>query len=110
MEDNNKITRMFDLYNKLQNGEIIYKPYEAVRYGVSERSIQRDIENIRSYFDREMTEESGIENRVIYDRKKQGYRLERIYDMKLTNSEILAVCKILLDSRAFTKKRMDTIL
>ena len=30
--------------------------------------------------------------------------------MKLTNSEVLAVCKILLDSRAFTKKEMEEIL
>lgn len=30
--------------------------------------------------------------------------------MGLSNSEILAVCKILLDSRAFTKKEMESIL
>lgn len=30
--------------------------------------------------------------------------------MKLSNSEILAICKILLDSRAFTKEEMTSIL
>ena len=29
--------------------------------------------------------------------------------MKLTNSEVLAVCKILLDSRAFTKMKHDML-
>lgn len=110
MEQNDKITRMFDLYNKLQNGEIIHKPYEAIRYGVSERSIQRDIEDIRAYFEREEVDGNGITNRIVYDRREQGYRLERIQNMKLTDSESLAVCKILLDSRAFTKKKMDVIL
>lgn len=30
--------------------------------------------------------------------------------MKLTNSEVLALCKILLDSRAFTKTKMTKML
>ena len=54
--------------------------------------------------------EDGIINSVIYDRQVKGYRLEQIYKLKLTNPEILAICKILLDSRAFTKKKMDGIL
>lgn len=49
-------------------------------------------------------------NSIIYDRVKKGYRLERIDKMKLKNSEILALCKILLDSRAFTKEEMIDML
>lgn len=55
-------------------------------------------------------ERTGCINSVVYDRVKKGYRLEQIYKMKLTNSEVLAVCKILLDSRAFTKKEMTDML
>ena len=47
---------------------------------------------------------------MIYDRLQKGYRLEQVYRTKLTNSEILAICKILLDSRAFTKKEMTEML
>jgi len=36
--------------------------------------------------------------------------LKQLYKLKLTNSEVLAICKILLDSRAFTKKEMSDIL
>ena len=36
--------------------------------------------------------------------------LEQIYKMKFSNSEVLALCKILLDSRAFTKKEMTGML
>lgn len=43
---------------------------------------------------------------MVYDRSVGGYRLEQIYKMKLSNSEVLALCKILLDSRAFTKEMM----
>lgn len=104
-----KIARTLDLYTKLMNGSLIRKTEEADRYGVNERSIQRDIDDIRSYLSDETLESGGI-NTVVYDREKKGYRLEQIYKIRLTNSEILAVCKILLDSRAFTKKEMKSML
>lgn len=97
-----KITRVLQLYSKLTEGYVINKAEEALKYGVNERSIQRDIEDIRGFLDVD-TERTGIVNTVIYDRFEKGYRLETIYKMRLKNSEVLALCKILLDSRAFTK-------
>ena len=103
------IDRVLGIYSKLMNGSIINKSEKAQNYGVNERSIQRDIEDIRNYLDKSSTD-TGIINTVIYDRLNKGYRLEQIYEMKLSNSEILAICKILLDSRAFTKKEMIGII
>lgn len=108
-ERNGKIDRVLELYTKLLNGEVINKVIEAQNYGVNERSIQRDIEDIRNFMDLQLPQ-TGLENTVVYDRVKKGYRLEQCQIMKLSNSEILAVCKILLDSRAFTKKEMNSIL
>ena len=104
-----KTERVLSIYTKLTNGRIVNKAHEAKEYGVDERSIQRDIDSIRNFLDRNV-EESGIVNSVIYDRSQKGYRMEQIYRTKLTNSEILAICKILLDSRAFTKKEMEEML
>lgn len=104
-----KINRVLNIYSKLMNGYIVNKAEEAVNYDVNERSIQRDIEDIRQYMDQESSE-TGVLNTVVYDRFLKGYRLEQIFDMKLSNSEILAICKILLDSRAFTKKEMTSML
>lgn len=104
-----KIARTLDLYTRLMNGHLIRKTEEAEKYGVNERSIQRDIDDIRNYLSDE-TLDHGSVNTVVYDRSRKGYRLEQIYKMRLTNSEILAVCKILLDSRAFTKKEMKSVL
>lgn len=106
---NDKIIRVLDIYNKLISGEIVNKSEEARYYNVNERSIQRDIDDIRSYMDAEV-DRTGIVNSVVYDRNEKGYRLEQVYKMKLTNSEILAICKILLDSRAFIKKEMEEML
>jgi len=104
-----KASRILQLYAKLMDGYLINKSEEAMRYGVDERSIQRDIDDIRCFLDND-SERVGVINSVIYDRKQNGYRLEKLYDAKLSNSEILAICKILLDSRAFTKKDMSEML
>ena len=104
-----KVGRILTIYSKLMNGAIVNKTEEAVNFGVNERSIQRDIDDIRNFLEQEAVEQ-GIINEVIYDRERRGYRLEQIYKMKLSNDEILAICKILLDSRALMKDEMTSVL
>lgn len=106
---NYKIERVLRIYTKLMNGDIVNKAEEAHNYSVNERSIQRDIDDIRNFLELD-SENTGYINSVIYDRIDKGYSLEQIYKLKLTNSEVLALCKILLDSRAFTKKEMTELL
>lgn len=112
LSDNNsadKIERVLGIYTRLINGAVINKATEAANFGVNERSIQRDIDDIRNFLDQSVSD-SGIVNSVIYDRIEKGYRLEQIYQLKFSNAEILAICKILLDSRAFTKIEMNIML
>ena len=104
-----KIERVLQLYAKLADGYVIHKEEEAQRFGVNKRSIQRDIDDIRNFLDAD-AERTGIVNSVIYDRQEKGYRLEQLYSLRLKNSEVLALCKILLDSRAFTKEEMAEML
>lgn len=106
---NDKIERVLGIYTKLMSGCLVNKAEEAQKYGVNERSIQRDIDDIRNFLELD-SENTGFINSVVYDRIDRGYHLEQIYKMKLTNSEVLALCKILLDSRAFTKKEMTDML
>ena len=94
---NDKVSRVLSLYQRLMEGEVVDKEVEAARYGVSARSIQRDISAINDFFEQE-TEKSGVINSIEYDKKKGGHYLSQIYKTRLTNSEILAICKILLDS------------
>ncbi len=108
-EKNGKIERTLGIYTRLMNGYVVRKAEEAVRYNVNERSIQRDIDDIRAFLKNDFGDQ-GVINTVIYDRSVQGYRLEQLYKLRLTNAEILAVCKILLDSRAFTKIEMQAVI
>ena len=101
-----KVERIINLYNRLAEGDVINKADEAVRFEVNERSIQRDLEDIRAYFSN--NPESNRE--LIYDRKQKGYVLVQNHKKSLTNSEILTVCKILLESRSLTKEEMYPII
>lgn len=109
IENTDKVERVLGIYTKLMNGSLVNKATEAINYNVNERTIQRDIDDIRNYLEQRGVED-GIVNSVIYDRANKGFRLEQIYKLKFTNPEILAICKILLDSRAFTKKEMEGML
>lgn len=109
MAETGKNDRMLDIYTRLLNGETVNKSEAAVRYGVNEKTIQRDVDDIRDFFSQKLVE-NGYGRAVIYDRRAKGYCLESKTLTKLTNSEILAVCKILLDSRAFTKEEMVGLL
>ena len=104
-----KISRVLGIYTKLMNGAIISKAEEANTYGVNERSIQRDIDDIRNYLDLQGAQD-GTVNTVVYDRIQKGYKLEQIYQLKFSNPEILAICKILLESRSLCKDEMQDIL
>lgn len=104
-----QISRVLQIYAKLSDGYVVNKAEEAAKYGVNERSIQRDIDHIRNFLD-EDSERTGIVNSIVYDRVAKGYKLETLFKIRLQNSEVLALCKILLDSRAFTKKEMVEML
>src|SRR5699024_10960781 len=65
---------------------------------------------IRAFLDERAIVDAGDTRQVVYDRQKKGFLLSGYQSPLMTNSEILAVSKILLESRAFTKKEMSTVL
>lgn len=100
-----KAERLLMIYSRLVNGDTLSKQELAQQFHVTERSIQRDMESLRCFF-----AEQGLGQDVIYDKKAHGYRLERQDVPLLSNSETLAVCKILLESRSLRRDEMFPIL
>ena len=100
-----KSTRLLMIYSRLANGETLKKSQLAQEFHVTERSIQRDIENLRSFVAEQMLMQD-----IIYDGEARGYRLTNSVPQNLTNSEILAVCKILLASHSMRRDEMMPIL
>lgn len=105
-----KNSRTLDIYTRLCKGKIINKSEEARKFGVDERSIQRDIDDIRSFLDDCAVTDSTDTRKIMYDRTKKGFIMIGNESALMDNSEILAVSKILLESRAFTKKEITAIL
>ena len=103
--DAEKGMRLLHLYRELAGGQGIQKQEAAIRFGVNERSIQRDIEDIRNFLS-----EQSPPMEVNYVPSKKRYYLKSNEQAFLTCGEALAACKILLESRSMEKTEMDAIL
>ena len=100
-----KAERLMAIYLRLDAGEVLEKKSLAQEFGVNERSIQRDMDALRCFF-----EEHGISKELVYERSRGGYLLKDTSKEFLTKSEILAVCKILMDSRCLCREEMLPIV
>ena len=106
MEFDRKTERILDIYFRLSKGMVLNKKELAESYGVNPRSIQRDLDDIRCYF----ANNGEYGTKLVYDREAKGFRLIRTDINTLSNSQMLTVCKILIESRALVKEEMEPII
>ena len=104
----NKGFRLLQLYERLSRGEVIHKAELAQKFAVTDKTIQRDVEELRSYLAETRTDAG--EASIVYERSRGGYLLTHAASEWLTNEDVLAVCKILLESRAFCREELDALL
>lgn len=104
----NKSFRLLNMYERLNKGEDINKSELANEFGVSEKTVQRDIDELRFYLADAHYDE--FETAIKYSRARNAYYLVRFEREWLTNAEALTVCKILLESRALNKEEMISLL
>ena len=100
-----KSMRLLTIYTRLFDGQTLKKSELAQEFGITQRSVQRDMESLRVFLAEEM-----LGREIIYDTKARGYRLVSAAANALSKSEILAVCKILLESRSMRQDEMMPIL
>lgn len=105
-----KNARTLSIYNRLCEGRLINKAAEANRFGVDERSIQRDIDDIRAFLQDQSVERTADSREIVYDRSQKGFRMIGIEGSAMTEREIFAVSKVMIESRAFSKKDMEVLL
>lgn len=103
--ERNRAQGVIFLFDILLKGGIVNKQDVAEKLGVSTKSISRYISDLNSYFTNE-----GIQRRVKYSRQKRGYVLETTEENIFTKKEILAISKVLLESRGFNKKEINIII
>lgn len=73
-----KVSRVLGLYSQLLDSQTIKKAAAVQQYGVNERSIQRDIEDIRAFCHDGMTVGNGTPCDIVYDYVDKGYRMEYV--------------------------------
>lgn len=100
-----KLDRVLHIYFRLVHGEVLSKKDLAQQFCVTERSVQRDMSALRCFL-----AEENLGQDIIYDKRAKGYRIQDTAPQALSNSEILAVCKILLESRSMRRDEMLPIL
>lgn len=102
----NKGLRLLRIHERLKSGQVLNKEQLAVEFDVTPKSIQRDIEDIRAYIE----ENEPFAAEIKYDRSKNGYILESGTRHRLSNQEVFALSKILLESRAFNTEEMQSMI
>ena len=84
---NSRLDRILYIQQILVQGGVLNKQQTADHFGVSEKTIQRDLDTLRSYF-----ADSEPRREILYNSAKGGYLLDDTLSRFLTSSEILAVC------------------
>lgn len=103
----NKSQRMLTILNILTSGKKVSKIELANRFNVDERSIQRDISDLNRYL---AESEDVIQREITYNAQQKVYEINGGAEDPLTDGELFALVKILLESRALVKEEMDGII
>lgn len=108
-ESEDKAGRILSIFNRLTQGKVISKQKESLEYRVAERTIQRDIADIQCYL-QNLTSANGEAQEIVFDKSLGGYVLQTKNRKQLEGKEILAVAKVLLESRSLVKGEIFPII
>ncbi len=106
MSLNNKKGRMLEIFYRLLRGERISVKDIAGDYGVSSKSISRDIAEIKAFLSEARDLVGNAE--LKYSQSSKHHYLE--FDDFLLNKELLAVIKMMIGARGFSKEELTGII
>ncbi|EON72189.1 helix-turn-helix transcriptional regulator [Lysinibacillus sphaericus] len=101
----NKGYRVISMFDRLMDGQGINKKQEAFTHNVGEKTIQRDLDQIRAYI-----EQAKLDCHLEYVRTEKLYKLTNTGKKILSKEQVLAIVKILIESRALLKSEMSDII
>lgn len=95
--------RILYIFEKLNKGKVVSKAKLLQIFDVDEKTIRRDIDKIRRYY----LQYYGLDASIVYNRAKGGYIAKT--RLCLSNSEIFALIKMLLENRTFNKQETQNL-
>lgn len=108
-DSEDKAERVLSIYTRLKQRKVINKEKESLEYHVASRTIQRDIADIQCFLNNQNAETGEVQE-VVYDKAAGGYILQTKQKKQLEGKEILAVLKVLLESRSLMKCELFPII
>lgn len=108
-EAEDKAERILSIYTRLKQGKVVNKEKESLEYHVAARTIQRDISDIQCFLQNQ-NNSTGEVQEIVFDKKAGGYVLQTKQKNQLEAKEILAVAKVLLESRSLMKSELFPII
>ncbi len=100
-----KVSRVVIFFVKLMKGEKIYKADFAKTHNISERSVDRDIEDLRN-----ILSELHSDSEIVYDKSENVYYMTRIHDYETNSTEVITILKILLGTRSLRIDEMQRVV
>lgn len=104
---NDKTFRLLSISDRLLDGSEVNIEDLANEFGVSMRTVKRDINALREYLSES---ENATQNAIAYNEAKNTYFLIKPEREWVTASEAIAVTEILLESDKFSKEQAAGIL
>lgn len=101
-----KTDRVLELFARAMKGEYLSAQSLAKEYGVSSRSISRDITSLKTFLDMHHDLLGNAE--LVYSSSNHCYHLET--SSLLSNMELMAITKILIGCRALSKEKLSQII
>lgn len=98
--------RILEIFYRLLHGELVSNKAVADEYGISSKSVSRDIGRINNFLAEHRDIMQNAE--VVYSHKDRAYILKS--DEFLKNKELFAIVEIILGSRCFNKEDMLNIV
>ncbi|MCD3245449.1 WYL domain-containing protein [Clostridium botulinum C] len=96
------------IYNRIIQGKVINKNYILQEFNINQRSFYRYIKDIKNFISK--PDGDLIGNEIIVDRKNGGYILKDNIKKNLNEKEVLAISKVLLESRGFINDEIQAMI
>lgn len=103
-----KSLRLLEMYDVLQRGSGLCSDKLQEKYGVTSKSVQRDIAMLREYISEAYSQ--AVYGNIEYSRVRKEYYWRNRSNMLLDEKEILLIATILLESRGLTEEELNGIL
>lgn len=100
----NQVTRVLMMYNKLLNGERINKAIACFEAGITSRTFDRDIEELRIFLS-----ESYSIREILYNRKDNSYFLSGNQNSLMPPEYSALLHQLLIDTKVLSDREYDEV-